>query len=83
MAFWVVDLEFTYIRKCISCLLPGSWISVGRNFHASLSIEFGTGFASFIEVAMLGCTSVHIILIMCFIMKLSVIKFLILIFMEV
>lgn len=52
------------------------WI-LGRNFRANASIEFGTGFASFIEIAMLGCTSVHIILITCFIMKLlSVIRFL-------
>lgn len=52
------------------------WI-LGRNFHANASTGFGAGFASFIEIAMLGCTSVHIILITCFIMKLlSVIRFL-------
>lgn len=50
---------------------------LGRNFHVNASIEFGTGFASFIEIAMLGCTSVHITIITCFVMKLlSVIKLL-------
>lgn len=72
-------MEFTDIRQCIFHLLPGSWICWirGRNFHTNASIEFGTGFASFIEIAVVGCTSVHIILITCFIMKLlSVITFL-------
>lgn len=48
---------------------------LGRNFPSSASIEFGTGVASFIEIAMLGCTSVHVIQISCFMMKLlSVIR---------